>query len=271
MATVSSCANEARKRVGKYLVEQCGYAKRTEGRFYKKGDDVLAYVCFERSRGITQVEIGVMPLYVPESYWLLNGRRLTELPLLLEDAAEAEAQAWAEKTIRCLQSGCLAFVESLCSPQKLLDYLRNTTALERQFIKPQNQADELIVYSAAYLGDTAFAVNWAKAAQQAIRAERIDSLPQVVAELDEKIGKLRIASVSKKPWIQQNIEAQISKYETEKQLKIGDAQENAPRMIQIYEEWIAPFSAPDFQREAYFAQVITQNKAVVKYENLFPA
>lgn len=267
----STPASEARKQVGKYLVNQRGYAKKTETRFYKKDGDVLAYVYFERSRGITQVEIGVMPLYVPESYWLLNGRTLTELPFLLEEAGEAEAQAWAEKTIACLQSGCLDFAESLCAPQELLDYLRNTTALERQFIKPQNQADKLIVYSAAYLGDTAFAAAHAQAAIREIRASRMDSLPQTLAELDAKIAKLRIASVSKKPWIQQEVEAQIAQCEREKQLKIGDAQENAPRMIAQYEQWIAPFSAPDFEREDYFAHVINQNKVYMKYDKLFPA
>ena len=59
MSETISYANEARKQVGKYLVEQCGYAKRTATRFYKNGDEILSYCYFEKSRGITQVEIGV--------------------------------------------------------------------------------------------------------------------------------------------------------------------------------------------------------------------
>ena len=35
MSETISYANEARKQVGKYLVEQCGYAKRTATRFIK--------------------------------------------------------------------------------------------------------------------------------------------------------------------------------------------------------------------------------------------
>lgn len=273
MAYSSTPASEARKQVGKYLVNQRGYAKRTETRFYKKGGGLLAYVYFERSRGITQVEIGVMPLYVPESYWLLNGRTLTELqlPFLLEDAVENEAQAWAEKAIACLQSGCLDFAESLCSPRKLLDYLQGTTALRRQFIKPQLQADKLIAYSAAYLGDTAFAAAYARKAKERVPDYCVDAISPALKELDVKIAQLRNASVSKKPWIQQEVEAQIAQCEREKQLKIGDAQENAPRMIAQYEQWIAPFSAPDFDREAYFAHIIAQNKAALKYDKLFPA
>ena len=120
MSETISYANEARKQVGKYLVEQCGYAKRTATRFYKNGDEILSYCYFEKSRGITQVEIGVSPLYMPNSLWILNGRRLEELPFLLESASETQAEAWAESAIRCLKSGNLAFVESLCSPQKLL-------------------------------------------------------------------------------------------------------------------------------------------------------
>ena len=42
MSETISYANEARKQVGKYLVEQCGYAKRTATRFYKNGDEILS-------------------------------------------------------------------------------------------------------------------------------------------------------------------------------------------------------------------------------------
>lgn len=269
MSETISYANEARKQVGKYLVEQCGYAKRTATRFYKNGDEILSYCYFEKSRGITQVEIGVSPLYMPNSLWILNGRRMEELPFLLESASETQAEAWAESAIRCLKSGNLAFVESLCSPQKLLNYLCNTTALERHFIKPQSQADELIAYSAAYVGDIAFAVSWIEAAKQEIRTERIDALPQMLAEMDERIAKLRIASTSTKPWNRKDIDVQISKYEEEKRLKMGDAQENAPRMIQLYDEWITPFRAPDFHREEYFTQIVAQNKKEVRYEKMF--
>ncbi len=169
------------------------------------------------------------------------------MPFLLKSASETQAEAWAESAISLLEKAVtLLFVESLCSPQKLLNYLCNTTALERHFIKPQSQADELIAYSAAYVGDIAFAVSWIEAAKQEIRTERIDALPQMLAEMDERIAKLRIASTSTKPWNRKDIDVQISKYEEEKRLKIGDAQENAPRMIQSYDEWITPFRSPDF-------------------------
>ena len=269
----STPASEARKQVSKYLINQRGYAKRTETRFYKKGGDMLAYVYFERSRGITQVEIGVLPLYVPESYWLLNGRTLTELqlPFLLEDAVENEAQAWAEKAIACLQSGSLDFAESLCSPQKLMDYLQGMTALRRQFIKPQLQADKLIAYSAAYLGDTAFAAAYARKAKERVPDYCVDAISPALKELDVKIAQLRNAPMNQDEWFQQNAEVQIDRYIYEKQLKMADAMHDALRVMEQYERWAMMFSAPDFEREDYFAHVINQNKVYMEYDKLFPA
>ena len=46
MSETISYANEARKQVGKYLVEQCGYAKRTATRFYKNGDEILSCLLY---------------------------------------------------------------------------------------------------------------------------------------------------------------------------------------------------------------------------------
>ena len=61
----------------------------------------------------------------------------------------------------------------------------------------------------------------------------------------------------------------LSDLKREKDLIETDATMNAPDTLRMYEQWIAPFSEPGFDRDAYFPRIIAQNKEILKYEKLF--
>ena len=82
MAVSSSYAADARKQVGQYLVKRAGYSRKTETNYYKQGDNILTHVYFQRSRGMTQLYIGIVPLYIPDSLHVLCDTNMTnELPV----------------------------------------------------------------------------------------------------------------------------------------------------------------------------------------------
>lgn len=273
MAVSSSQAAVARRQVGNFLVTQAAYSKKSETKFYKQGDDILTTVYLQRSRGITQVYVGIVPLYIPDSLHCLYAINLTMelLPgcILVEDDNIHKATAWADRIINYLNGGILAFMESISSPQALLDYLKNRSASDRRFVRYPIQVDELIIFSSAYLGEVSFAVEYAKAAQLKIQEERIDNLENKVARWDEEITKMRRSLAKNGACNKEYLEEQISAYEREKRLAIFDAENNAPSTIQMYGKWIAPFVVSGFNSEEYFAQIVEQNKACLKYAKLF--
>ena len=272
MTVPPSYAKNARRQVGQYLVEQAGYSKKTEQSFYKQGDNILTRICFQKSRGITQVHVGIVPLYMPDSLSVLNGIVLTgKVPnsILLEDDNAQQAKAWAERIIKYLSSGILAFMESISSPQSLLDYLNNRSATDRRFEKSPIQVDQLIIFSSAYLGEVSFAVEYAKAVQRKIKEGRIETLANKVAQLDEAIAKWRGDLAKNGNGNKKCFEERIRAYEREKQLATFDAEHKAPSTMQMYDKWIEPFVAPGFNSEAYFSQIVEHNKAYLKYEKLF--
>lgn len=269
----SSYANTARRQVGRFLVEQVGYAKKTETKFYKQGDDILTSVYLQKSRGITLLHVGIRPLYIPDSLHILYATELSMelLPgcILLEDDNAHKAAAWAEKIIKYLNGGILAFMESISSPQPLLDYLTNRSAIDRRFVMPPLEKDQLIIYSSAYLGKVSSAIEYAKAAQRIIKEERIDNLANRVAKWDEEIAKLRRDLAKSSGGNKRYYEEQISIYEREKRLATFDAEHNAPSTMQMYDKWIEPFASSGFNGEAYFSQIVEHNRACLQYEKLF--
>lgn len=272
MAVSSSYAAGALKQVGQFLVKQAGYSKKSETKFYKQGDDILTMVYLQKSRGMTQLYVGIVPLYIPDSLDVLYATNLTtELPIsiLLEDDNAQRAKAWAEGVISCLNGGILSFMESVSSPQSLLDYLKNRSASDRRFLRYPIQVDELIIFSSAYLGKVSFAVEYAKAVQHKIKEERIETLANKVAKLDEAIAKLWGDLAKNGDGNKKCFEERIRAYEREKQLATFDAEHNAPKTIQMYDKWIEPFVAPGFNSEGYFSQIVEHNKAYLKYEKLF--
>lgn len=272
MAVSSSYAAGALRQVGQFLVKQAGYSKKSETKFYKQGDDILTMVYLQKSRGMTQLYVGIVPLYIPDSLHILYATNLTtELPIsiLLEDDNAQRAKAWAEGVISCLNGGILSFMESVSSPQSLLDYLKNRSASDRRFLRYPIQVDELIIFSSAYLGKVSFAVEYTKAAQLKIKAGRIDNLANKVAQWDEAIAKIRGSLAKNGERSRKYLEEQISAYEREKRLAILDAEQKAPSIIQMYGKWIEPFVAAGFNSEEFFAQIIEHNKMCLKYEKVF--
>ena len=67
----------------------------------------------------------------------------------------------------------------------------------------------------------------------------------------------------------ESIKRLICNIERDKYLAEFDSTHNAPETMQMYEQWIAPFLSPDFDRDTYFSQIIRQNKDIIKYEKLF--
>lgn len=272
MVVASSYANEARRQVGQFLVEQTGYSKKTEINFYKQGNDILTRVYLQKSREITQVHVGIVPLYIPDSLHVMYAANLTaELPIsiLREDDNAQQARAWTEGVIKCLNGGILSLMESISSPQPLLDYLNNRSKIDRRFVMPPIEKDQLIIFSLAYLGDVSSAIDYAKAAQQKIQKERIDNLAYKVAQWDEELAKIRGSIAKNVESNRKYLEEQISAHEREKRLAILDAEQNAPKTIQMYGKWIEPFVVAGFNSEEYFAQIIEHNKVCLKYDRLF--
>ena len=274
MAVSSSYAKNARREVGRFLVKQAGYSKKSETKFYKQGNDILTNVYLQRSRGITQVHVGIQPLYIPDSLHVLFATNLTMelLPgsILLEDDHEYKAKAWADRIIHYLNGGYLAFMEAISSPQALVDYLIKRPASDRRFVMAPLERDMLIIFSSAYLGDVQFAIEYAKAAQHKIQKEEIDGLPQILAHWDREIAKARAALASNCTGDRRLIEERIKTYEQFKEVAPRNAQNHAPRRIDMYGKWIEPFTASSFDGEAYFSQITAANKASLRYDKLFP-
>lgn len=273
MAGSFAYAHEARKQVGQFLVKQAGYSKKSETHFYKQGDNILTHVYLQRSRGITQVHVGITPLYIPNSLHILFATNLTRelLPgcILVEDDHASKAEAWTERVIKYLDSGFLSFMESISSPQSLLDYLKNLSIRDRRFVIAPLERDMLIFFSSAYQGEVMFAVEYAKKAQQKIKEERIDTLSRRIARWDREIAEIRDALAKANRENTKHFEEMISRVEREKQIATLDAEQNAPSTIQQYGEWIEPFLSSVFSREEYFAQIIEHNRKCLKYEKLF--
>lgn len=273
MAVSSPYANEARKQVGRYLVEQAGYSKKTAQNFYKHGHDILTRVYLHRSRGITQLYVGIVPLYIPDSLDVLFATDVTMelLPgcILLDDDSAFKAKAWAEKIITFLSSGILVFMESISDPQALLNYLNDRSATDRRFVISPIEAAQLIIFSSAYLGDVSSAIEYAKTAQQKIKKERIDNLASKLAQWDNKIADIRVEMAQKTSKSVNDFDSLITSYEREKRLAIFDAEHNAPSTIQMYEKWIKPFAATNCNCEELFSQIIDHNKMRLNYEKLF--
>lgn len=273
MATSSSYVSNARKKIEKYLIEQAGYSKKSATMFYKQGDDILTRVYIQRSRGITQLHVGIAPLYVPNEVECLYGIDLaTTLPgsTIIEDASEYQANAWAERIICYLESEILKFMESLSSPKPLLKFLLKRYGTMRRFIMSPFATDKLIIFSLAYMGKVSFAVKYAKKAQRKIKKERIDSLASTVVEYDKKIAYLREElTKSKCGKDKKYYEEQIRSYEIQKQLAVSNAEDHAPGVMEYYDQWIEPLIAPGFQHDTYFSKVIADNKKTLNYEKLF--
>lgn len=273
MAVSPSYAKNARREVGRFLVKQAGYSKKSETNFYKQGDDILTNVYLQRSRGITQVHVGIQPLYIPDSLHVLFATNLTMelLPgsILLEDDHEYKAKAWADRIIHYLNGGYLAFMESISSPQTLLDYLINCSASDRRFVIGTIEKNKLIIFSAAYLGDVQFAIEYAEAAQHKIQKEEIDGLPQILAHWDREIAKARVELARKGSGDKGLIEERIRIYKQYKELAPRNAEEHATRRIQMYGKWIEPFLASGFNREEFFSQIVEFSKTFLKYDKLF--
>ena len=124
MASASSYAENARKKIGQHLVKEMGYSKLTPKKYYRLGEDILSYVYLERAY-LTYVEIGIVPLYIPDAPSVLNGIRLQNCALS-EDCSPVQANLWAESVIRTLTQGALAFMEEWAfkEAEKLMKYAR---------------------------------------------------------------------------------------------------------------------------------------------------
>lgn len=267
MAGTSSYAEAARKRIGQHLVKEMGYSKRTPKKYYRQGEDILSYVYLERGH-LTHVEIGVTPLYLPDAPFILNGIRLQNCALS-EDCSPVQADLWAESVIRTLTQGPLAFMESIASPEALLHYLLSQPASDHRFTTNPVQTDKLIIFTSAYLGDIPSAVQHTRRTIQKIRETRIDTLPEKIAPIDAEIARLKDLLEKTGPKDSAVFDRLINDLEREKDVIEFDAKVNAPDTIRMYEQWIAPFSEPGFDRESYFLQIIHQNREILKYEKLF--
>lgn len=267
MAGTSSYAEEARKKVGQYLVKESGFSKKTPLKYYKRGENILIYVYLEKGF-LTQVEVGITPLYIPDSIGFLNGSCLQNCAIP-EDCGPVQANQWTESVIRELQRGILSFTESLASPQALLHYLTTRSSYDRRFMLNLLQANKLIIFTSAYLGDIPFAIEHAHRAMQEIRETRIKPLSEKIAQYDAEIAQINAMSQKTGTENLESIRQLIRNIEREREVAKFDLTHNAPQTIQMYEQWIAPLSAPDFDREHYFSQIIRQNKDSIKYEKLF--
>jgi len=267
MPAPSTYANEARKKVGQYLVKEAGFSKKTPLKFYKQAENILTYVYLEKVF-LTQVEVGITPLYIPDSVGVLNGVRLPNCALS-EDCGPMQANQWTEAVIRQLQGGILSFMESIASPQALLHRLTDRSPSDHRFALNPLQTSKLIIFTSAYLGDIPSAIRCARRAIQQIKETRIDSLPAKLAQYDAEIARMKADLSHADPMHGEIIRQAIDRTERGKQLAESDAASNAASTIRMYEDWIAPFSDPSFDRMDYFAQIIRQNKDALKYEKLF--
>lgn len=267
MTGSSSYAEEARKRVGQYLVKEVGYSKKTPKKYYRQGEDILSYVYLERAY-LTYVEVGIAPLYIPDAPQYLNGVRLQNCALS-EDCSPMQANQWAEKVISQLQSGILSFMESIAAPRELMQYLLNRPSHDSRFTASPLQTDKLIIFTAAYLGNIPFAINHARKAIQNINETQINTLRKKIAKYDAEKAQINSMSEKNGTGSLESIRQLIRNIERDKELAEFNLTHNIPATIQMYEQWTAPLSAPDFDRETYFSRIIRQNKDSLKYEKLF--
>lgn len=100
----------ARQAVINFLREEAGYKPFQASKFVKSGSDILPHVYLAKSRHLTQIYVGIIPLYLPSATTKLNAICLTgRYPdcVLSDLDSESQTARWVSAVVNSLRDGAV--------------------------------------------------------------------------------------------------------------------------------------------------------------------
>ena len=164
--------------IAKDLCLLLGFSKKSRTCLYRRINDILVLVCFERPTGILHINFAILPMFLPcPGYIHFNyGNRFntmfSDCPSLLKDAPEEEIRSLCTHVYYHMQDDLLPRAESLSTAEALLNYSKAAAKpfgrnMYFRFIRATpDHIKELYMYSSLYTGEYKTA---AKAAKEYIR------------------------------------------------------------------------------------------------------
>ena len=148
-------------------------------------------------------------------YWMLSEYLV---PILRKDEIEDGAECLLQQHLSgAYQNPREHYAEALAQKMGL--------TVVRYPLHLRSRTRKNIIFSAAYLGDVQFAIEYAEAAQHKIQKEEIDGLPQILAHWDREIAKARVELARKGSGDKGLIEERIRIYKQYRELAPRNAEE----------------------------------------------